>query len=347
MEIPQKSAVSFDLVIKSLLDNSQPFPPAYLHRFSDLGAAELVELKKNWPQVLPDRRAAILEDLENLAEADTLVSFDEMCKFTLDDSDPRVRQTSLQLLWESNEPALIPRFIQMLNTDENMLVRAAAASSLGQLIYLGELEEISETWLEKVETQLISVYRSNEDALVRRRALESLGFSSRKEVEGFIRSAYNNEDAEWLSSALFAMGRSADTVWVPAILDMLDHPNVEVQFQAVRALGELESARARGPLMDLLDEGIEDDEVRLAAIWSLSKIGGENVRTRLEQMLEEAEDEDEAELIEEALENLYFTDGFDQFGMFDFDQKEKDELEELLDLDEDDQGEDLDEEDED
>ncbi len=347
MEIPQKSAVSFDLVIKSLLDNSQPFPPAYLHRFSDLGAAELVELKKNWPQVLPDRRAAILEDLENLAEADTLVSFDEMCKFTLDDSDPRVRQTSLQLLWESNEPALIPRFIQMLNTDENMLVRAAAASSLGQFIYLGELEEISETWLEKVETQLISVYRSNEDALVRRRALESLGFSSRKEVEGFIRSAYNNEDAEWLSSALFAMGRSADTVWVPAILDMLDHPNVEVQFQAVRALGELESARARGPLMDLLDEGIEDDEVRLAAIWSLSKIGGENVRTRLEQMLEEAEDEDEAELIEEALENLYFTDGFDQFGMFDFDQKEKDELEELLDLDEDDQGEDLDEEDED
>lgn len=347
MEITPKSTVSFDLVIKSLLDNSQPFPPAYLHRFSDLGAAELVELKKFWPQVLPDRRAAILEDLENLAEADTLVSFDEMCKFTLDDSDPRVRQTSLQILWESNEPALIPKFIQMLNTDENRLVRAAAASSLGQFIYLGELEEISKAWLEKVETQLISVYRSNEDALVRRRALESLGFSSRKEVEGFIRSAYNNEDAEWLSSSLFAMGRSADTVWVPAILDMLDHPNVEVQFQAVRALGELESARARAPLMELLDEGIEDHEVRLAAIWSLSKIGGENVRTKLEQMLEETEDEDEAELIEEALENLYFTDGFDQFGMFDFDHKDQDDLDELLDLDEDDQGEDLDEENED
>lgn len=345
MDTPPKPAVSFDLVIKSLLDTSQPFPPAYLHRFSDITPSELAHLKKVWDQVLPDRRAAILEDLETLSEADTLVSFDEMCKFTLDDTDPRVRQTSLQILWESNEIALIPKFIQMMNTDENIQVRAAAASSLGQFVYLGELEEIPQNWLEQVENQLIKVFRSKEDPLVRRRALESLGFSSRKEVEEFIRDAYNNEDIGWLSTALFAMSRSADTAWVPAILDMLDHPDTEVQFQAVRALGELEAVRARGPLLRMLEDGIEDDEVRLAVIWSLSKIGGENVRSRLEQMLEESEDEDEIELIEEALENLYFTDGFNQFGMFDFHQDSEDELDELAEMDEYEGDDELDEDD--
>ncbi len=344
MDTLPQSMVSFDLVIKSLLDASQPFPPAYLHRFSDISPADLAQLKKIWEQVLPDRRAAILEDLETLAETDTLVSFNELCKFTLDDSDPRVRQTSLQILWDANEPSLIPKFIQIMNTDDNLQVRAAAASSLGQFIYLGELEEISQSWLEQVETHLIAVYRSDDDPLVRRRALESLGFSSRKEVEGFIRAAYNNDDVEWLSSALFAMGRSADTAWVPAVLDMLDHPNTDVQFQAVRALGELESSRARSPLLRMLEEGIEDDEVRMAVIWALSKIGGENVRTTLEQLLEESEDEDEAELIEEALDNLYFTEGFNQFGMFDINRGEEGDLDELLDLEED-QGEELDEED--
>ncbi len=343
MDALPKPSVSFDLVIKSLLDTSQPFPPAYLHRFSDITPSDLAQLKKVWAQVLPDRRAAILEDLENLSEADTLVSFDELCKFTLDDADPRVRQTSLQILWESNETSLIPKFIEMMNTDENTLVRAAAASSLGQFVYLGELEEISKSWLDQVENQLITVFRSNEDPLVRRRALESLGFSSRKEVEGFIRSAYNNEDVEWLSTALFAMSRSADTAWVPAILDMLDHPDSEVQFQAVRALGELEAARARGPLLRMLEEGIEDDEVRMAVIWSLSKIGGENVRSKLEQMLEESEDEDEIELIEEALENLYFTDGFNQFGMFDFNPNDEGDLDELADLEEFEEDDELDE----
>lgn len=327
-----KSDVSFALITKALLDNSQPFPPTYLHRFSDLSPADLISLEKVWKDILPDRRAALLEDLENLAEADTLVSFDELSKFVLNDSDPRVRQTALQILWESNEPNLIPKFIHMMERDENKFVRAAAASTLGQFIYLGELEEISKHWLDQVEGSLVKVYQSDEDSLVRRRALESLGFSSREDVAEFIRQAYNKEDPDWLGSALFAMGRSADAKWVPAVLDMLDHPNSEVQFQAVRALGELEDPEGRAPLLELMENGIEDDDVRMAAIWSLSKIGGEKVRELLEQLLDETEDEDEADLIEDAIENLYFTEGFDKFGMFDIDSPDQDELDSFIDV---------------
>ncbi len=58
----------------------------------------------------------------------------------------------------------------------------------------------------------------------------------------------------------------------------------------------------------MLEEGVEDDEVRMAVIWALSKIGGEDVRETLEQLMEETDDEDEAELIEEAIDNLFFTE---------------------------------------
>lgn len=75
----------------------------------------------------------------------------------------------------------------------------------------------------------------------------------------------------------------------------------------------------------------------MAVVWSLSKIGGEKVRDTLEQMLEETDDEDEVELIEEALENLYFTEGFDQFTMFDFDSDDENDLDSYLDQKDDDQ----------
>jgi len=60
------------------------------------------------------------------------------------------------------------------------------------------------------------------------------------------------------------------------------------------------------PLRLLEDE--DDDEVSGAAIWSLSQIGGEDVRTYLENLLDQSEDEEQTEFLEEALDNLSFTE---------------------------------------
>jgi hypothetical protein len=49
---------------------------------------------------------------------------------------------------------------------------------------------------------------------------------------------------------------------------------------------------------------VDDDELRMAVVWSLSQIGGEDVRETLENMLEECEDDEEAGVIEEAIDNL-------------------------------------------
>ena len=46
----------------------------------------------------------------------------------------------------------------------------------------------------------------------------------------------------------------------------------------------------------------------MAAIWALSQVGGERVRTALEALLETTDDDEEANQIDNALENLDFTD---------------------------------------
>lgn len=316
--------VPFEQVVNALLDENHLFPPSYLHRFSDIKAQDLEHLRKVWLQVNPTRRQSLLEDLEELAESDTMVLFNDVARFALSDPDAGVRATAIRLLWEDQDLKLIPVYINMMENDADSNVRAAAASALGLFVYLGELEEIPADTLRSVEDTLLRGATGPEQALIRRRALEALGYSSREEVPPLIQAGYDSEDTEWQSSALFAMGRSADPRWESAVTSMLDHVDVGIQLEAVRAAGQLELASAREPLLAMLDDGEEvDDDVFAAVIWSLSQIGGESVRERLEALADETDDDDEAEYIERALENLSFTEDFEIFDMFDFDADNK------------------------
>ena len=336
---PDKRNVSIQQVLAALLDNQNVFPPAYLRHFSDLEGADLEALRSVWPQVNPTRRTNLLEDLENLAESDTLVYFDNVATMALDDPEPRVRTVAIRLLWETENPRLAPILLKMLKKDSDSGVRAAAATGLGIFIYLGELEEIPEDLHRRVEDNLLLVYASQDEALVRRRALESLGFSARKEVTPLLRAAYENEDPDWVSSALFAMGRSADETWGPEVIRMLRHPRTNVQLEAIRAAGELALSSARRTLLQLLDDELYDSEIRAAIYWSLSQIGGDDIREILEEHLEQAEDEEEIAILEDALDNLTFTEdvGLERLGMLGFDHLgEADQVvnEDMLDLEE-------------
>ncbi|HZW02903.1 MAG TPA: HEAT repeat domain-containing protein [Anaerolineaceae bacterium] len=320
MTYPSNQPIPFQHVTDALLNENEPFPAKYLHRFSDIEPSALDQLRSVWHQVNVERRVRLLEDLEISHETDTLMSFDDFARFAMHDTDARVRAGALRLLWEGQSILLIPELIELLKKDTDEAVRAAAAGVLGQFILEGELEEIPETSLRQVEDTLLALATGREPDLVRRKAIESLGYSSRREVPELIQRAFNTDDPEWLASALFAMGRSADPVWQPEVMEMLDHPDSEVQIEAVRAAGDLELVAAREPLIEMVVEGIENSDVRAAVVWSLSQIGGQNVQETLEELLENTEDDEEAEIIEQAMDNLVFTDGFDRFGMLDFDE---------------------------
>jgi len=316
---PKKKNVTIQQLLAALLDDKAVFPPAYLHHFSDLDGDDLNALQSIWPQVSPNRRFTLLEDLEEMADVDMLVSFEAIAMVALKDEDPRVRTVAVRLLYESDNLKLAETFMSMLAEDPDIEVRAAAATGLGMYVYEGELEEIPEELFRKIENYLLKVVSGEDNILVRRRALEAMGVSGRDEVPPLIRKAYESGDQDWLISALFAMGRSADESWGPDVVRMLRHPQTKVQIEAAQAAGELALDAARRPLLKLLDDELQDSELRVAIYWALSKIGGEDVRETFETRLEETEDDEEAETIESALENLDFTEEMDAISLLEFD----------------------------
>jgi HEAT repeat protein len=310
----------FLTVINALLDDNVPFPARYLHRFSDMEPDDLKKLKKAWPEVSPRRKHTLLEDLEDLSEADTLTSFDDLARSLLEDPDPQVRERAIRLLWECEDAKLVPVFLNMLSNDEAIEVRAAAANALSQFVYQGELEKIPEALHHQIEDELLTATKTSKETLIRRRALESLGYSGREEVIPLIAAAYGEKTPEWVVSALFAMGRSCDTRWKKQVLSELHNSNEEIRSEAVHAAGELELSSSRTILLDLLADE-EDVEVRREIIWALSKIGGEGVRAKFEELLEIEEDDEEADFIEEAIDTLSFTEDMSNFSLIDVDDE--------------------------
>lgn len=320
----QQPEISFDDVIVSLRDEENPFPARYLYRLSGLEGEELGLVSRVWFDLSTERRLGLLEDLETLSESNTVMNFDAVNRFALGDADARVRQTAIRALWPSEQVSLVPNLVELMEKDESPEVRAQAASALGRFVYLGELGNIPQAIQKEAELHLLKTLDSDPDALVKRRALESIGYSSRPEVPDLIEQAYEKDDDEWIGSALFAMGRSADDRWTPLVIERLKDPSSELSREAARAAGELELGDAVPSLIELLQE--EDQDLRLAAAWSLSQIGGTDAEDALQELLERTEDEDEIDLIEDALENLAFTHEMADMNILDFSPEEIDEM---------------------
>jgi hypothetical protein len=73
----------------------------------------------------------------------------------------------------------------------------------------------------------------------------------------------------------------------------------------------------------------DNGEIMSAAIWSLSQIGGEDVQDYIENLIDSTDDDELIEFLEEALDNLAFTEDLDRFELMSFDPDEVEDLEEL------------------
>ena len=114
--------------------------------------------------------------------------------------------------------------------------------------------------------------------------------------------AYYDEDEKMQSSALFAMGRSADPYWRKLLVQELDNPNPELRFEAARACGELENPLAVSQLIQMTADD-PDREVQQAAVWALGRIGGREAREALEACYE-SDDEVLSVAAAEALDEM-------------------------------------------
>ncbi|HWQ83667.1 MAG TPA: HEAT repeat domain-containing protein [Anaerolineales bacterium] len=324
LKSPKRPAdIPFQQVLDAYLDSETPFPPRFLNRLSDLSHADLEALNKVWQEAPSWRRQAIMEDIESLGEADTLLSFEALAQHALQDDEASVRVPAVRVLSEFENPAHASRFMALLESDPDTEVRAAAASALGYYVYLGELDELDPLKKAEIETCLLKYFHGNHADLIRRRALEALGYSSLEEVQPLIQQAYASENRDWKASALYAMGRSASEIWLPQVLESLESILPQIRAEAARAAGEIDAHVAVERLIELLDD--PDEDVMTAAIWSLSQLGGEGVGDALAKVFKRTDDDELAEWIDSAMENLAFTEGVQAFEMLDLAEDELDD----------------------
>ncbi len=316
-----KEAVSFATVLSVLLDEEHPFPPGHIYHLSRLPAESLTLLDESWERIPLPRRRSLLSDMEALAVDDPLLFFDQIALIGLRDEDVQVRISAIALTALEEEPRFAEPLIDVLAGDSHFEARAAAAAALSNFVYLGEIEEIPVGTFRAVEEALLTAFRQDELDLVRRKALEAISFSSRPEINGMIEDAYTGDDEDWQISAVYAMGASANLHWEKYVVESLSSDSPQLRYEAVRAAGKLSLSDTKPDLLALAQED-EDGDVRAAAVWALSDIGGQDVAEFLESLLEEAETEAETEFFEEALENLLETQMFDEMDMplFDFDE---------------------------
>jgi HEAT repeat protein len=312
--------ISFQNVLDHLLDSKKDIPQSHLKLYSDLDPKSLQLFLDVWPSVSPTRKLLLLDLLLSQLEADTIVYYEDIGRALVDDPDGEVRARAIRLLVESDDPKLADKLIDIFLNDADLAPRMEATQLLGEFILLGELEKVKEDQQRKIEDALILVIRSEDNPTLRKRALESLSFSSRPEIAALIESAFERVDPTWVASALRAMGRSHDERWNENVVSMLLDEDPLIKFAAVEAAGQLIIKEAVPILLQILDDEEEDDDVAAAAIWSLSQIGGDDARIYLVALIEQTEDEDLVEFLEDALENLNFTEELNKFDLLTLDE---------------------------
>jgi HEAT repeat protein len=282
-----------------------------LYGLSGLEPEEREHLSQIWPDIELQQKIWVLQSLLEIAEASFLVDFASVFHLALEDEHAEVRRLAVQGLWEDRSWRWARILIRLVREDPSDAVRAAAAMALGSFVLDGELHEEAEAHSAQVCDALFDVLGRLSDAMeVRRRALESLAYSSDSKVSALIEAAYESEELPMKVSALFAMGRSADPAWAPIILQELASGEAEMRYEATRACGELQVADAI-PLLGALTQD-HDREVQETAIWALGQIGGREARRLLEDCYELSDDSIH-EAVEEALANMSLID--ESFGL--------------------------------
>jgi HEAT repeat protein len=288
--------------IAKLADPEKQLSDSWLTDLSGLNSAELKPLEQAWHTIEPKRRRQIIYRLVELTEDNFELDFDDIFKERLKDEDAGVRSKAIEGLWENEEASLIEPLIDLLEKDGSEEVQAAAATALGKFALLAELEKLRPNYREKVSRSLLSVIKDqNKPVEVKRRALEAAAPLTLPQMKKAIAEAYQSDNNQLKISALFAMGKSGNTSWLPILLKELTSKDAEIRYEAAGACGELGEEEAASYLCEMVND--PDIEDRLAAIQALGKIGGPEAKGCLEKCLNHP-DESIQRAAEESLSQL-------------------------------------------
>ena len=302
-------------VITRLQSNYEPLDTFSLSDLSNLIGAEQKALQQAWPTISLDRRRELIRLMNEQADEDIQLDFSAVCVLGLQDKDARVRHLSIEGLWESEDIKLIRTFLRLLRQDSSIEVRASAASALGRFVFQGEMQYLTEARLKELVETLVKTFSDHAlPLIIRRRAIESLAYSTDARIPALISQAYESSEDEMRASALFAMGRTADSYWSGTVRVELFNEDSALRFEAVRAAGELTDKQAVDRVAVLLLDDKQDSQIREAAAWALGEIGGTIAKKAL-SAVSKTNDLALRKVVKESLAEMAFFDDDNSLNM--------------------------------
>ncbi|MDE2836291.1 MAG: HEAT repeat domain-containing protein [Chloroflexota bacterium] len=294
-------------VIPRLLDAGSELKPSLLGQLSGLTPEEQRELLERWNDIPTSRRLMIIRAVTGMAEDNIEMEFTGLLCAALADDDAPVRASAAAGLWETGDRIVIAPLVAMLESDESHEARAAAASALGHFAELAEEGKLIDRDVAVVRNALLGALEdSEEETAVRRRALEAIAPMRHADVSDWIRWAYRSGEPLLRQSAVYAMGRTCDPVWLPIIEQEFGSSVAAMRFEAANAARELADAKTLPHLHDLVTD--DDPQVSLAAVHAIGGIGGAAARKLLKHYVEQG-DPTLSEAAQEALRALEADEG--------------------------------------
>ena len=288
--------------LETLADEERSLRNADLMRLSNLTAEDLRLVTSIWRDIDPGRRRDVLARLIDLSEENLEADFNDLFKHCLSDENAEVKAKAIEGLWECDDRTLVRPLISLLAQDPSEEVRAAAAAALGKFAILWQTGKMLQKDGDRIKQRLMnSVLDGDECLSVRRRAMEAVAPFNTDDVQKVIQDAYQSPVKGMRCSAVYAMGKSCDSRWLPIILSELQNSDAAMRFEASNACGELGEEPAVPHLIPLFED--DDHETQISAITAVGNIGGSLARKALLHCVKSADDL-AAEAAQEALDNL-------------------------------------------
>ncbi len=263
-------------------------------------------MMSSWREVESDRRRELLDRMAELADDNIDLDFSAIFRACLADEDSGVRARAARNLWDSDDRTNIRPLLGLLTQDDSAVVRAEAAAALGKFVEMAEDGKLLRREGQRIADALVGVIENPRERLETRcRAIEAVAPMSSGKIHSIIEQAHRDDDVRLNQSAIYAMGRSSDSSWLPTALSWTTHAEAAIRYEAVTASGLLGDEDTVPRLVAFLND--DDSQVRLAAVNSLGMIGGDLAQRALIQAVKQG-DEAIIEAAELALEAMDFDD---------------------------------------
>src|SRR5579859_2462948 len=122
----EQEQADFAQALQSVADQG-PLSQAELDALSVLEGGDLNRFQSVFSALPADARARLVRGLFGAAEQRLRLDYSAVNRIALEDTDARVRLAGIQCAIEDRSPALLGKLLQLVKSDPNSDVRAAAA----------------------------------------------------------------------------------------------------------------------------------------------------------------------------------------------------------------------------